>query len=91
MDEKTELYTLADFLANCGGLLGVFCGFSVLSLFEIVFYATLRLFWRVRDLLSEEDNSSSSNQEAPVNDNNNSSNNAGDLELISIASFENFP
>ncbi|KAJ9599443.1 hypothetical protein L9F63_010058, partial [Diploptera punctata] len=28
---------------NCGGLLGLFMGFSILSLFEIVYYLTLRI------------------------------------------------
>lgn len=37
-------------MAICGGLLGLFLGVSVLSLFEIIFHATLRLFWRIKHL-----------------------------------------
>ncbi|RZF47249.1 hypothetical protein LSTR_LSTR004958 [Laodelphax striatellus] len=40
---RSELYGLADFLAGCGGLLGLTSGFSILSLVEIIYYLTLRL------------------------------------------------
>lgn len=40
---RSELYGKTDFLANCGGLLGLFMGVSVLSLIEIIYYFTLRL------------------------------------------------
>ncbi|XP_039275641.1 pickpocket protein 28-like [Nilaparvata lugens] len=41
---RSELYGLADFLAGCGGLLGLTSGFSILSLVEIIYYLTLRLY-----------------------------------------------
>lgn len=41
--KRSELYGLTDFLANCGGLLGLFMGVSILSLIEIIYYVTLRL------------------------------------------------
>ncbi|XP_052756940.1 pickpocket protein 28-like [Galleria mellonella] len=41
---RSELYGQTDFLANCGGLLGLFMGFSILSLAEIIYFLTLRLF-----------------------------------------------
>ncbi|XP_073943324.1 pickpocket protein 28-like [Choristoneura fumiferana] len=40
---RSELFGLTDFLANCGGLLGLFLGFSFLSLVEIFYFCTLRL------------------------------------------------
>ncbi|XP_077288026.1 pickpocket protein 28-like [Arctopsyche grandis] len=40
---KGELFGFTDFLSNTGGLLGLFLGFSFLSLVEIVYYVTLRL------------------------------------------------
>ncbi|KAL0821734.1 hypothetical protein ABMA28_005159 [Loxostege sticticalis] len=46
---RSELYGQTDFLANCGGLLGLFMGFSILSVVEIVYFLTLRLIcviWR---------------------------------------------
>ncbi|XP_031621761.1 pickpocket protein 28-like [Contarinia nasturtii] len=46
--EKIELYSVSDFLAICGGLLGVFVGVSVLSIIELVYFATLHLFWKIR-------------------------------------------
>ncbi|KAG6463948.1 hypothetical protein O3G_MSEX014180 [Manduca sexta] len=41
---RSELFGLTDFIANCGGLLGLFLGFSFLSLAEIFYYMTLRYF-----------------------------------------------
>ncbi|CAH2092889.1 unnamed protein product [Euphydryas editha] len=48
---RSELYGHTDFLANCGGLLGLFLGFSILSVVEILYFLTLRiccLLWRCR-------------------------------------------
>jgi Amiloride-sensitive sodium channel len=42
--ERRELYGRTDFLANCGGLLGLFLGISVFSFVEFVFYFTARLW-----------------------------------------------
>ncbi|KAF9411727.1 hypothetical protein HW555_009556 [Spodoptera exigua] len=39
---RSELFGIIDFLANCGGLLGLFLGFSFLSLMEIIYFVTLR-------------------------------------------------
>lgn len=41
--KRSELYGLTDFMANCGGLLGLFMGVSVLSIVEVIYYFTLRL------------------------------------------------
>uniref|UniRef100_A0AAG5DSI9 Uncharacterized protein n=1 Tax=Anopheles atroparvus TaxID=41427 RepID=A0AAG5DSI9_ANOAO len=41
---RSELYGMVDFLANCGGLLGLFMGVSILSLLEICYYITMRPF-----------------------------------------------
>lgn len=48
--QRNELYTYADFLSICGGLLGVFMGISALSFIELIYFATLHLFWKLRDL-----------------------------------------
>ncbi|XP_014277462.1 pickpocket protein 28 isoform X2 [Halyomorpha halys] len=45
---RNELYGIVDFLANCGGLLGLFCGVSILSFVELLYYATLRLWGNLR-------------------------------------------
>ncbi|KAJ8935302.1 hypothetical protein NQ318_015336 [Aromia moschata] len=42
--QRNELYGPTDFLANFGGLLGLFTGFSLLSLMEIIYFLTLRIF-----------------------------------------------
>ncbi|GBP37391.1 Pickpocket protein 28 [Eumeta japonica] len=39
---RSELFGVTDFLANCGGLLGLFLGFSFLSLVEIIYFMSLR-------------------------------------------------
>ncbi|KAJ3647269.1 hypothetical protein Zmor_024794 [Zophobas morio] len=41
--ERNELYGPIDFLANFGGLLGLFTGFSVLSLMEILYFLSIRM------------------------------------------------
>ncbi|KAF2903795.1 hypothetical protein ILUMI_02372 [Ignelater luminosus] len=46
--ERNELYGQTDFLANCGGLLGLFTGFSFMSALEILYYLTLRFVCNLR-------------------------------------------
>ncbi|XP_063703637.1 pickpocket protein 28-like [Culicoides brevitarsis] len=36
-------YEISDFIANCGGLLGLFMGISLLSFVEIIYFCTFRL------------------------------------------------
>ncbi|XP_031632077.1 pickpocket protein 28-like [Contarinia nasturtii] len=43
--KRTEAYSFNDFLAICGGLLGLFLGISLLSIMELVYYFTIRLFF----------------------------------------------
>ncbi|KAJ3655391.1 hypothetical protein Zmor_014523 [Zophobas morio] len=46
--ERAELYSVFDFISNFGGLLGLFIGFSLLSLVEILYFFTLRIFYNNR-------------------------------------------
>ncbi|KAF5280821.1 hypothetical protein FQR65_LT14928 [Abscondita terminalis] len=46
--ERNELYGLMDFLSSCGGLLGLFVGFSLISFVEIVYFITLRIMCNCR-------------------------------------------
>ncbi|CAG9865181.1 unnamed protein product [Phyllotreta striolata] len=46
--ERNELYGQTDFLANCGGILGLFTGFSFLSIIEILYFLTLRLMCNIK-------------------------------------------
>lgn len=46
-EKRIELYTFVDFMAICGGLLGLCLGISLLSVIEIVYFSTLRLFWKI--------------------------------------------
>ena len=39
---RSELFGVVDFLSNCGGLLGLFMGISLLSMVEFVYYFSLR-------------------------------------------------
>ncbi|XP_055846694.1 pickpocket protein 28-like [Episyrphus balteatus] len=45
---RTELYSITDFIANCGGLLGLFMGVSILSLVELVYFFTVRLLLNLK-------------------------------------------
>uniref|UniRef100_A0AAG5DG39 Pickpocket n=1 Tax=Anopheles atroparvus TaxID=41427 RepID=A0AAG5DG39_ANOAO len=40
--KRSELFGISDFLANCGGVLGLFMGVSILSIVEILYYCTLK-------------------------------------------------
>ncbi|XP_049547443.1 pickpocket protein 28-like [Anopheles darlingi] len=46
--KRSEIYTFADFLANCGGLLGLFMGVSLLSVGELFYYCLIRPFAMLR-------------------------------------------
>ncbi|XP_065075657.1 pickpocket protein 28-like [Ochlerotatus camptorhynchus] len=52
--KRSELYGLTDFLANCGGLLGLCMGVSLLSLVELCYFCTVRPFslWRKQKQMS---------------------------------------
>lgn len=47
--KRSELYGLTDFIANCGGLLGLFMGVSLLSFVEIIYFFTVRFFIGIFD------------------------------------------
>lgn len=38
--ERYALFTFREYIAACGGVLGLFMGFSILSLFELIYYCT---------------------------------------------------
>ncbi|CAH1154734.1 unnamed protein product [Phaedon cochleariae] len=42
--ERTELYGFFDLMSNIGGILGLFNGFALLSIVEIVYYISVRLW-----------------------------------------------
>lgn len=45
---RMVVYTFADFLAICGGLLGLLLGISAMSIIELLYYGTLRVYWTIR-------------------------------------------
>jgi Amiloride-sensitive sodium channel len=45
---RSELYGTTEFLATCGGIMGLCLGVSVMSLFEIVYFLTIRLWFNLR-------------------------------------------
>uniref|UniRef100_T1GJ31 Uncharacterized protein n=1 Tax=Megaselia scalaris TaxID=36166 RepID=T1GJ31_MEGSC len=45
---RSELYGTTDFLANVGGLLGLFMGVSMISFVELVYFCTVRLISNLR-------------------------------------------
>ncbi|KAG7200622.1 hypothetical protein KM043_001178 [Ampulex compressa] len=46
---KNELFGFTEFLSSTGGLLGLFMGFSFLSVMEILYFATLHLWCRLQE------------------------------------------
>lgn len=46
--KRSELYGIADLIANIGGLFGLFMGVSILSLVEIIYFSTIRLFTNLK-------------------------------------------
>jgi uncharacterized membrane protein len=50
---------LLDFLAYCGGFLGLFLGFSVLSAVELVYFFTVRMILRKKASNRVEENTNS--------------------------------
>jgi hypothetical protein len=61
--KRFQLYGTVDFLANCGGLLGLFVGVSVLSIVEIFYYFILRLACIMRNPDPEDDEDENMNKE----------------------------
>lgn len=45
---RSELYGTMDFMAACGGILSLFMGISLLSVIEIIYFATIRLTCNLR-------------------------------------------
>lgn len=45
---RSETFTMPDFIASCGGLLGLFMGISLMSIIELIYYFSLRMCckWR---------------------------------------------
>lgn len=46
--KRAEINNFIDFLANAGGLFGLFMGASLLSIIELIYYFTLRIFYTKR-------------------------------------------
>lgn len=54
---KSELIGFTEFLSNTGGLLGLFMGFSVISLIEIIYFLSLRPYCAQKRSQREQENS----------------------------------
>ncbi|EFA05007.2 Pickpocket protein 28-like Protein [Tribolium castaneum] len=46
--QRNELYGVSDFIANVGGLFGLFLGFSLISTVEIVYFLTMRIYYNLK-------------------------------------------
>lgn len=42
--ERNQLYGISDLISNLGGLLGLFTGFSLITVAEIIYFLTLRIY-----------------------------------------------
>ncbi len=53
--ERGELFGAVDFVSNVGGLMGLFLGFSAISLMEVVYYLGKVMFaWAIFDYGSKD-------------------------------------
>ncbi|KAH8301008.1 hypothetical protein KR044_010587 [Drosophila immigrans] len=48
--KRSELYGITEFLANCGGIFGLFIGFSILSMVEVLYHFTLRFGFNLKHM-----------------------------------------
>ncbi|XP_017840244.1 pickpocket protein 28-like [Drosophila busckii] len=55
--KRSEIYGITDFLVNCGGVFGLFMGFFILSLVDILYHFTLRFIANLKQV-TKVDNSS---------------------------------
>jgi len=46
--ERNRLFGDTEFIANCGGLLGLFLGISFISILELVYFFTIRLICNLK-------------------------------------------
>jgi acid-sensing ion channel, other len=46
--KRSQLFGKTELLAHCGGLLGLFLGFSFISILELIYFCTIRVFCNVR-------------------------------------------
>lgn len=46
--KRLESFSKTDLLANCGGLFGLFMGASLLSIVEMIYYFTIRIYFTRR-------------------------------------------
>lgn len=51
---RSELYGLYDFVSNFGGLFGLFLGMSLMSIFEVIYFGTVRLIASCRSIWKNE-------------------------------------
>ncbi|XP_055843608.1 pickpocket protein 28-like isoform X2 [Episyrphus balteatus] len=59
--KRSELYSTTDLIANCGGLLGLFMGVSILSMVEFVYFFTLRILTNWTNTTKIQENKSNGN------------------------------
>jgi acid-sensing ion channel, other len=45
--KRSRRYGFTEFMAHCGGLLGLFLGFSFMSILEIIYFCTI---WLICDI-----------------------------------------
>jgi acid-sensing ion channel, other len=49
--ERAQLYGPTELVAHFGGLLGLFLGFSLMSVLELVYFCTIRLIYDFKNVL----------------------------------------
>lgn len=67
--KRSELFTITDFIANVGGLLGLFLGISALSFVEIFYFLLFRRFREEKEAPPKATSSTTINIDADVQSN----------------------
>ncbi|XP_014277464.1 pickpocket protein 28 [Halyomorpha halys] len=62
---RSELFGVVDFMAHCGGLLGLCCGMSFLSILELIYYITFRIWGNIKTKNKEEKKKKEEEKETP--------------------------
>ncbi|KAG4070422.1 hypothetical protein HA402_005654 [Bradysia odoriphaga] len=64
--KRSELFGPTDFLASCGGLLGLFMGASFLSIVELLYFLSLRLWCNLRSRMRRKQKNKIADSAVPV-------------------------
>lgn len=63
--KRRPMYDIVEFLGNCGGYLGLFSGCGLLGIMEMIYHATIRLYYNWRNQKKETKKEEATEQNVP--------------------------